>query len=111
MKLRFHDNSIRLRLDRAEVSRLASAGFVEETVDFGSSVLGYRIETSSALAIGASYREGKITISVPARTASDWIASDQPGIEDGRILIEKDFQCLHGADKSDPEAYPNPLSP
>ena len=39
------------------------------------------------------------------------ISGDQP-LESGKrlsILIEKDFQCLHGDVARDPDAYPNPL--
>ena len=39
------------------------------------------------------------------------ISGDQP-LESGKrlsILIEKDFQCLHGDEARDPDAYPNPL--
>jgi hypothetical protein len=39
------------------------------------------------------------------------ISGEQP-LESGKrlsILIEKDFQCLHGDDARDPDAFPNPL--
>jgi hypothetical protein len=34
MKLRFHENSLRLRLSQSEVARLAETGRVENTVSF-----------------------------------------------------------------------------
>jgi hypothetical protein len=55
---------------------------------------------------------------VPAALAVEWYTTDRVSIsgeqplESGKsvsILVEKDFQCLHGEVGRDPDAYPNPL--
>jgi len=46
--------------------------------------------------------------------AKNWLETDQTGIEAAtsslRILIEKDFQCLHRASAEDADGFPNPLA-
>ena len=73
---------------------------------------------SSLSAPQALYANGWLRIQVPGADATDWVTSDRVGIsgdqplESGKrlsILIEKDFQCLHGDEARDPDAYPNPL--
>ena len=42
-----------------------------------------------------------------------WAESDQVSIVSNgqvQVLVEKDFQCLHGADRREPDAWPNPLA-
>jgi hypothetical protein len=51
---------------------------------------------------------------VPMQVMTEWVESDQVSIEalsqaGVRVLIEKDFQCLHKSDEQDPDAYPHPL--
>jgi hypothetical protein len=52
-------------------------------------------------------------VSLPEARVKSWAAGDEAGIEgqDGpiRILVEKDFQCLHRSADSEPDAFPNPL--
>ena len=120
MKLRIQGNSLRLRLNQSEVSQFSKTGYVEDAVQFApGSSLSYTLESISSLtAAKAAFANGSLRILVPGAEATDWACSDrvdmtgsQP-LESGKslsILIEKDFQCLHGADARDPDAYPNPL--
>jgi hypothetical protein len=43
-----------------------------------------------------------------------WMESDQTGIEAStgtlRLLIEKDFECLHREPQPGEDAFPNPLA-
>lgn len=115
MKLRLHENSIRLRLNRREVEEFADAGRVEDAVDFGNDVLlSYIVEASDTEAPRATLMANVIRIELPARDAGEWARGDRAGISgaDGRlsILVEKDFQCLHSAAGLDAGAYPNPLA-
>ena len=121
MKLRIHDNSIRLRLTRSEVARFASAGKLESAVEFGPSPdqrMRYALE-SSAQVTGPQVRFGdqRLCILLPAATAKEWTGGDRVAVaghqdlKDERqldILVEKEFRRLHGA-KFDPDLYPNPL--
>ena len=49
--------------------------------------------------MAATFDDGNIRVIVPMPVAKQWIGSDQTGIEATagtlRVLIEKDFQCLH----------------
>ncbi len=116
MKLRLHANAVRLRLNQAEVARLSSGGFIEETIEFpGSGRLSYAIHTTERPAVCARLEEGNLRIDVPLQIAREWASTNRVGIDASpaagpSILIEKDFQCLHGDEPLDPNAYPNPLS-
>lgn len=51
---------------------------------------------------------------VPKYVMTEWTESDQVSIEAQslagmKVLIEKDFQCLHEPGEYDPDAYPHPL--
>jgi hypothetical protein len=120
MKLRIQGNSLRLRLSQSEVSQFSKTGFVEDCTQFAPDVrFAYTVETSSTLAAPiASYQDHWLRVQVPNAAAKEWyttdnvaITAEQP-IENGiglSILIEKDYQCLHGGEQRDPDAFPNPL--
>src|SRR5260370_320588 len=101
MKLRMHGNSLRLRLNRAEVGRLAETGRVEEVVQFGPDVaFRYALETAEADSPRAIYEDGGFRVLVPAAAAREWTSTERVEISGDQatlsILVEKDFQCLHG---------------
>jgi hypothetical protein len=122
MKLRIAGQSLRFRLSRSDVSRFIDVGKIEETIYFApeeyasfSYALAH-VPSDSPLAI--RYREREITVIVASSIAEHW-ASEGIGIE-GRVetshgalelLIEKDFACLHGDDRDNKDAFPNPLEP
>lgn len=118
MKLRIHGNSVRLRLNQAEVCQFSKTGWLEEAVEFApGSALTFSLESLSSMhSPCAKFENGTLKIQVPAAMATTWVTTDEVGIEGEQsiangqrlaILIEKDFQCTHGA--LDPDAYPNPL--
>jgi hypothetical protein len=120
MKLLIHGNSLRLRLNQSEVAQFSKTGFVEDNIQFASGVgFTYTLESMSRLtAPQAYYANGSLRIQVPRADGTDWACSERVGIsgeqpvESGQplsILIEKDFQCLHGDEARDPDAFPNPL--
>jgi len=106
MKLRMRQNSLRLRLTRSELARFEAAGVVEEAVEFPSGTLLYRIERSlSAQQITAELVGANITVVVPEPVAQHWVSTRQTGFEARcgalDVLVEKDFQCEHGAEDGD----------
>jgi len=120
MKLRIQGSSVRLRLSQSEVSQFSKTGFVEDSVQFAPGAnFAYTLESSSTVpAAHASFQNGWLRIQVPAAVGTEWFTTDRVGIsaeqalESGKqlsILIEKDFQCLHGDEQRDPDAFPNPL--
>jgi hypothetical protein len=122
MKLRIHNGSLRLRLNRTDVDQLQETGICEESLQFGTgSQLIYTLETSSQFtAIEAQYREDRIRILLPMEIARKWAGSDQislsldPVVGGGpSLLIEKDFRCLHSDERNpsdDAHSFPNPLA-
>jgi Family of unknown function (DUF7009) len=114
MKLRFHSDSLRLRLSQSEVARLSEEGRIEDTVHFApGQILSYILESGPEPSILATYSANRIRVVLPAAKARRWIESDEPGVEGSagrlRVLIEKDFQCLHPS-VEEPDAFPNPLA-
>ena len=122
MKLRIHQNSLRLRLSRSDLEQFRETGVCTEALRFGSnSELSYALEASpQATAMEAHLREGCIRILLPLTLAQEWAGSDQVSLslnsgEGGgpSLLIEKDFQCLHGVREDpteDEDTFPNPKS-
>ncbi len=118
MKLRFHGNTLRLRLSQSDVARLAETGRVAERVMFpAGQTLDYAIETGvvkQSDEIAASFEDGKIRVTLAPATAKRWMEGNETGIESQsgplRVLVEKDFQCLHSDAEQDADAFPNPLA-
>jgi hypothetical protein len=67
-----------------------------------------------ANSVTTSFDGRAIRVTVPAHVMTEWAASDQVSVETPpqaalHLLIEKDFQCLHGRGEQDRDAYLNPL--
>lgn len=122
MKLRIKGNSIRLRLLRTEVERLAASGVVSEDIRFGTDTgqaLKYSVAASDGIEeVTVQFSDNQIIVMLPESVALDWTTTDRVGIEasqqisegcDLKILIEKDFECTGRTDDPDrADAYPNP---
>jgi len=116
MKLRIRDNSLRLRLTRKEVACLRDERRVASAIRFSATrVLTYSVMSSpDANVIAVDYDRDVIIVVLPLRLAEEWAENSDEitieGLDSGvQILVEKDFQCLHGPGKLDSEAFPNPL--
>lgn len=120
MKLRVLDNSIRLRLTRTEVEKVAADGLVKASVPFSAGVsFDYILESSRACVNPAAHVSNNVlTVCLPEEATRQWanservsISAEQP-LDDGRslrILVEKDFACLvarEGEDDSDMFEHP-----
>jgi hypothetical protein len=124
MKLRLYGDSIRLRLSPADVEMLRRNGEVLEVSHFGgSSCIEYGLKTNDDLKlVRASFENGKLLVELPRAHAEHWTETDEVGISHRqelagggwlKILIEKDFECLHSEDDESQEAenmvlFPNP---
>lgn len=108
MKLRLDGGSLRLRLGRENVVRLAEEGSVEETLPFGPGPgerLSFVLRVEPGVeAVGARYEEGRILVELPAPLAREWTGTDRIRLEGEqevapgrtiRILVEKDLPCRH----------------
>jgi len=98
MKLRIRENTVRMRLKRGEVDRLASGESIVEQTCFPDSVLTYRLAISDDGKVSASFADGKLTICLPEPEVTKWAETDQVSIVAEQaplsMLIEKDFTCL-----------------
>lgn len=112
MKLRLHDHELRLRLSQSEVGHIATHGRIAADVKFASGTLSYSLESAEHAA--AEFENGSIRIALPAAEVRHWVESDDTGIEATagplRILVEKDFACLHRDADQNADSFPNPLA-
>ena len=118
MKLRIRGNSVRLRLEQAEVEAFARDGHVADRSALSvSTALEYGLLAADIDAVELAYTGQGLTVRVPRALARHWTASDDVGFnaqvavgdETVKVLVEKDFRCLHkrpGEDESD--QYPHP---
>ena len=109
MKIRVQENSLRLRLSEAEVTRFGQTGRVEETILFGpgeEQTLRYVLAKSTTdSTLSVSFTQNTVTVLVPEVIAWGWVNSDRNGFEDKisngsemglKIVVEKDLDCFHG---------------
>ena len=103
MKLRIRENSIRLRLKRAEVEQLAAGRSIVEQTCFPNAVLTYRLDVAEEGEASAEFDGGNLAICLPKADVTHWaktdqvsIIAEQPLAESATLslLIEKDFTCL-----------------
>jgi hypothetical protein len=121
MKLRIRGNSIRLRLKRSEVDRLAVGDKLVEETQFPASVLSYSLELSDADDMLARFENGSIEITMPRKIIPEWADTDLVSLHSEQklpsddiltLLVEKDFSCLepghHRDCDDDADTYPHP---
>ena len=134
MKLRIHGNSIRIRLKQSEMAGLGQDGRAEDRIELGLDIaLAYEIRICDPVdqvavdqvpvdqvpvdQVAVSFEGHKIEVSVPRNLAEPWLKTEQVGIEAEvptssgtlKVLLEKDFKCLHRESKEDGSDYfPHP---
>lgn len=119
MKIRILDDSIRLRLSREDVGRLATDGLIEAATRFPTGAFRYRLVTGSDF--DARFGDGVMDVVVPGAGIGDWAADDASIGLYGRVdtgagtlslVVEKDFHCLIPRPGIDPaDFFPNPKTP
>lgn len=122
MKLRIRNNSIRLRLQRAEIDTLMRVGALQNDLVVGPETtdrLRYGIALSDTPEIGVLHETGVLTVYLPRVMAGKLANTDLVGVEasvpvaEAAILfvfIEKDYHCqVERLDDVDRDAYPNPV--
>jgi hypothetical protein len=118
MKLRIKGNSIRIRLTKTEVSRIATNGYLEEETLFGNNTFVYALQrVDEGDALTATMEQNKITMYVPSALTKDWPANNIISFEanmplaDNKtlyLLLEKDFVCLDHTNEDQSDNYENP---
>jgi len=119
MKIRLYGNSVRVRLSRTEVDQLADGKIVEDRTELSPVSLRYQLAPVDHEDgdIRALFANGCLSVTVPIQSARQLRDGDESGIEsadgsDGavRILIERDFRCLHGDGEDQADCFDNPLA-
>jgi hypothetical protein len=114
MKLRIKSNSIRFRLTKSDVSKLAATGSLDESVSFGASSLAFAIRTSAGNALASVFNNDTVTLFMPQHMITELAETDKVGFEsregDLHLLVEKDFTCLENIGEDQSDNYPNPLA-
>jgi hypothetical protein len=121
MKLRVRGDSLRLRVTRGELDRLARGDTVREVVRFpAGTALVYALHVHGGTEWRAGFDGREVRIGLPAAAATRWYDPAEEGVRadlpvgEGAtlaLLVEKDFPCGHrpGADEAD--AFPRPGTP
>lgn len=117
MKIRIKGNSIRLRLTKSEVERLAAVGHIEEQTKFAANSLVYILRAVENNELTADFSGNTITVSAPKAFLQSWPGNavvgldakmQLPGTDSLYILIEKDFVCLDATTEDQSDNYENP---
>jgi hypothetical protein len=118
MKLRIKGNSLRIRLTKTEVSKLAETGYLEEQTSFPKNRFMYALQKTDAVTeLSATFENNKITVFVPEAFIKDWPTNNVVGLETKMplpgtghlyLLIEKDFVCLDETTEDQGDNYENP---
>ena len=117
MKLRIKGNSLRIRLTKTEVSKLAETGYLEEQTIFPDNRFVYALQKADDAALSAIFENNKITMLIPATFIKNWPANSIVGLENNIqlpnneslfLLIEKDFVCLDETSEDQSDNYENP---
>ncbi|MEL7024417.1 MAG: hypothetical protein AAGL69_11785 [Pseudomonadota bacterium] len=115
MKLRLLGNTIRLRLTRSEVARVAAGETVIETTRISANnKFEYALGPGAVDGVQVRLDEHRLTVLAPAEDLKQWGAGDrvalaEPQATEPRILVEKDFACLtprEGEDDVDTFEHP-----
>lgn len=120
MKIRIQGNSIRIRLSKPEVAKLADEGSLLEKTSFGKTSFWYRLESKPDLTtLSAAYYHDQITLFVPKEFLTDWAENNVVGFEAYMpvsetetlyLLLEKDFKCLDNVLEDQSDNFENPKS-
>jgi len=114
MKIRIKGNSLRYRLTKSDIYRLAQEGYLEDKTNFGRRELIYVIQKTNNKELSAFFDDNVICLQVPGAMIEELNNTDKIGFEgkqgDLFLLVEKDFTCLENVDEDQSDNYPNPLA-
>src|SRR5579862_6806764 len=109
MKLRLYGDFIRFRLSPSDVAALDQTGRVKGVTHFGPGLqFEYGLEANFQISeIRCRFECTSLVVELPRAMARKWVQSEQVGINHVqsfaggslKILIEKDFECLHKEDQ------------
>ena len=121
MKIRIHQQSVRLRLSTKDVEEFTKNGLIKENLIFGEgqSEFGYELKISKENSYKIRFIDSVVSIEIPKEKADHWLNPNEVGFhftqETGehpiKVIIEKDFQCLvPRPDENEELNFPNPAA-
>ena len=113
MKVRLTHSSVRFRLTQSEVKLLGSEGVLEETIPFSPQTLRVVLRSTGTPMPMSTFNGTELVTELSEAEVRAWAQSEQVGLSGEsagiRILVEKDFKCLHPADPGENlDTFPNP---
>ena len=100
MQVRIRGNSIRFRVSKTDLAKLADTGRIEATVRFSSErTLSYGIEVRPTGAVTAVFDGASINVTLPKSRLDLWLRPDEVSVEGSQptgggkvlqIVLEKD---------------------
>lgn len=106
MKIRFHNNAIRVRLSEADILKLKDEKTVVTTTvfspysSFSFELTGWQLDTPQV-----TFEENKLAIKINETVLATWLENEEEGIyfekesdfnaQVLKIAVEKDFPCKH----------------
>lgn len=118
MKIRIRKNTIRYRLDKADMEQLDQKGQVAEKTPIAGGLLTFLVQTSDTPEPRITLEPFSVILTLPEKTARPVIRGEQTGLslelptssdEPLRVLLEQDFRCLIPRSEEDANAFDNPL--
>ena len=118
MKIRIQGNSIRIRLSKSEVDKLANEGIVDEKTSFGNTSFAYCLKKNDSLTeLFAAYENDQIRMEIPTSFLVNWPTNQVVGFDANMrisetetlyLLVEKDFKCLDNVTEDQSDNFDNP---
>ncbi len=113
MKLIIRGNSLRLRVSKTELAKIAETGKAEDVARFSSDLqLRYGIEVHATGAVTASFENASIFVALPKSRLDLWLRSNEVSVEGSQpigggkvlqIVLEKgEARSGRRADEGDP---------
>lgn len=115
MKLRITHNSIRIRIQKSELTALMQKEVIEDHVNFpGGNRLQFSLAKSPIEDVKVDLNGPHVLVQISSAIATAWAESDQVSIEKYislenaetlHLLVEKDFPCADRPDEDKSETF------
>ena len=117
MKIRIRNNSVRFRLTKSEVSKLASTGSIQSTTELAEKNFIYGVNSKTNIEMmSIAFEANRIVLTVPYNFLADWPFNDTIGLYGEQLnnngsatilTLEKDFVCLDVTVENQSDTYEN----
>ena len=104
MKIRFHNQHLRFRLDELEIRQLCDGQQIASRISLELTSFSIELNKSSELNPVLILNEGVLQVSIPEDWTHNWLSDDMVGFEfkieskgnqSITVVVEKDYPCAH----------------